>query len=180
MKKLKILFVVLIVSQFTGCIVINTASYEVTVNKDGTGTARITLEDLKSNAENDSVFSEDLKIILDSEYQSQTIVSEMDQRGMNLTSKNFVVEENKLNAIISFEFNNVNSVEGIMFEDPYYYLTIPSSDSIISTNGQITKTSEYQRIMWDKSINTLKFKMFSDDTDKEGLKPLAPHYLKAK
>ena len=66
----------------------------------------------------------------------------------------------------------------MQFEDPYYYLTIPVEDSIISTNGQITKTSEYKRIVWDKSIKTLKFKMYSDDTNRAGLTSLAPYYLK--
>ena len=66
----------------------------------------------------------------------------------------------------------------MQFEDPNYYLTIPVEDSIISTNGQITKTSEYKRIVWDKSIKTLKFKMYSDDTNRAGLTSLAPYYLK--
>jgi hypothetical protein len=66
----------------------------------------------------------------------------------------------------------------MQFDDPYYYLTIPAKDSIISTNGQVTRTAEYQRIIWDKSIKTLKFKMYSDDTSSEGLKSLAPYYLK--
>jgi hypothetical protein len=66
----------------------------------------------------------------------------------------------------------------MQFDDPYYYLTVAAEDSIVSSNGQITKTAEYQRIVWDKSITTLKFKMYSDDTNKDGLKTLAPYYLK--
>jgi hypothetical protein len=83
-----------------------------------------------------------------------------------------------LNAIVNYEFSDISKVEGMQFDDPYYYLTIPPEDSIISTNGQITVTSEYKRIVWDKSIKTLKFKMYSDDTSIEGLTSLAPYYLK--
>jgi hypothetical protein len=68
----------------------------------------------------------------------------------------------------------------MQYDEPYYYLTIPPDDSILSTNGQITRTKEYQRIIWDKSMKTLKFRMFSDDTNKNGLTSLAPYFLKEK
>ena len=83
-----------------------------------------------------------------------------------------------MNALINYEFTDISKVEGMQFDDPYYYLTISVEDSIVSTNGQIIKTAEYQRIIWDKSMSTLKFKMYSDDTDKDGLKSLAEYYLK--
>jgi hypothetical protein len=102
----------------------------------------------------------------------------MKSEGKIIVSRNVMVENEKLNATVSYEFSELSRVEGLQFDDPYFYLTIPAEDSIISTNGQVTKTTEYKRIIWDKSIKTLKFKMYSDDTNREGLTSLAPYYQK--
>ena len=120
----------------------------------------------------------DVKSILEYGLKSTEFVEEQKADGKNITSRNLLVEKEKLNALVRYEFTDISAVEGMQFDDPYYYLTIPVEDSIVSTNGQITKTADYQRIVWDKSITTLKFKMYSDDTSKEGLKSLALFYLK--
>ncbi len=120
----------------------------------------------------------DVKSILEHGLKSQVFIDDMKSEGKIIKSRNVIVEKDKLSAIVGYEFSDISKVEGMQFDDPYYYLTIPAEDSIISTNGQVTKTAEYQRIVWDKSITTLKFKMYSDDTSREGLKSLAPYYLK--
>jgi len=178
MKNLKFLLLLLIVFQFTGCIIFHSVSYEVNFNDDGTGTALITIEDINTDAATKELIDEDVKSILDYGLKSQEFVKKMEDEGKKITSRNVMVEREKLNAIIRYEFKDLSKVEGMQFDDPYYYLTIPPEDSIVSTNGQITKTAEYKRIVWDKSIKTLKFKMYSDDTSREGLKSLAPYYLK--
>ncbi len=178
MKKIFYTLTVFVVLQFTGCIVFNNVSYEVTVNEDGTGKALLTIEDINTDATSEEAILEDVKNVLEYGLKSNEWLEGMKAEGKKVVSRNVVVEKGKLNAIISFEFDDLSKVEGMQFEDPYYYLTIPPEDSIISTNGQISKTAEYQRIIWDKSIKTLKFKMFSDNTNREGLKSLAPYYLK--
>ena len=178
MKNLKFLLLLLLVIQFTGCIVFNNVSYEVTVNEDGTGTALLTIEDINTDAVTKEAIDEDVKSILEHGLKSQQFVEDMKSEGKQIISRNVVIENEKLNAIVLYEFSEISRVEGLQFDDPYYYLTVPVEDSILSTNGQITKTAEYQRIVWDKSIKTLKFKMYSDDTNREGLSSLAPYYLK--
>jgi len=178
MKNLKFLLLLLLVIQFTGCIVFNNVSYEVTVNEDGTGTALLTIEDINTDAVTKEAIDEDVKSILEHGLKSQQFVEDMKSEGKQIISRNVVIENEKLNAIVLYEFSEISRVEGLQFDDPYYYLTVPVEDSILSTNGQITKTAEYQRIVWDKSIKTLKFKMYSDDTNSEGLSSLAPYYLK--
>jgi hypothetical protein len=178
MKKLFYLFFITIITQFTGCIVFNSVSYEVNINEDGTGAALVTIEDINSDATTKESLDADVKSILEYGLKSQEFIDEQKADGKNITSRNLLVEKGKLNAIVRYEFTDMSQVEGMQFDDPYYYLTVAAEDSIVSSNGQITKTAEYQRIVWDKSITTLKFKMYSDDTNNDGLKSLAPYYLK--
>lgn len=178
MRKLIKLLSILFLIQLTGCIVFHSVSYEVNVNNDGTGTALVTIDDLNTDAATKEMIDEDVKSILEYGLKSSEFVDGMNAEGKKIVSRNLFVEKEKLNALISYEFNEISKVEGMQFDDPYYYLTIPPEDSIISTNGQITVTNEYKRIVWDKSIKTLKFKMYSDNTSREELKSLAPYYLK--
>ena len=178
MKKILYVFVIIMLAQLNGCIVFNKVSYEITVNEDGTGTALVLIEDLNTDATTEEAINEDVKSILEYGWKSQEFINEMNAEGKIITSRNILIEREKLNALINYEFTDISKVEGMQFDDPYYYLTISVEDSIVSTNGQIIKTAEYQRIIWDKSMSTLKFKMYSDDTDKDGLKSLAEYYLK--
>lgn len=178
MRKLYIVFLIAAIAQFTGCIVFNNVSYEVTLNEDGTGTALLTIEDINTDATTKDTIDEDVKSILEHGLKSQQFVEDMKSEGKKITLRDVVIENEKLNAMVNYEFDDITRVEGMQFEDPYYYLTIPVDDSIISTNGQVTKTAEYQRILWDKSVGVLKFKMFSDDTNREGLTSLAKFYKK--
>lgn len=180
MKNLKFLLLLIIAFQLSGCIVFHSVSYEVNVNDDGKGSAIVTIDDINSDAQTKETLDEDINSILQYGLKSQDFINDNKAQGKKITSRNLVVENGKLNAIVSYDFDSLSTVEGIQFDDPYYYLTLAPDDSIMSTNGQITRTADYQRIIWDKSMKTLKFKMFSDDTTKEGLKSLAPYYLKEK
>ena len=178
MKKFSIIILAVFVVQLTGCIVFNNVSYEVNINEDGTGTAKLVIEDIKTDATTKEAIDEDVKSILEHGLKSQQFVEDMKSEGKKISLREVVVENEKLNAIVNYEFDDITRVEGMQFEDPYYYLTIPAEDSIISTNGQVSRTNDYQRIMWDKSIKTLKFKMYSEDTNREGLTSLAKFYQK--
>lgn len=180
MKNLKFILLLLIAFQLSGCIVFHSVSYEVNVNEDGKGSAIVTIDDINSDAQTKETLDEDINSILQYGLKSQDFINDNKSQGKKITSRNLVVENGKLNAIVSYDFDSVSTVEGIQFDDPYYYLTLAPDDSIMSTNGQITRTADYQRIIWDKSMKTLKFKMFSDDTNKEGLKSFSPYYLKEK
>jgi hypothetical protein len=178
MKNIKFVLFLLFIVQLAGCIVFNNVSYEITINEDGTGIAVLTIEDINTDASTNEAIDEDVKSIFEHGLKSQEFIDNQKNDGKIITSRKIVVDDGKLSAIVSYEFSEISRVEGMQFEDPYYYLTIPVEDSIISTNGQITKTAEYQRILWDKSVGVLKFKMFSDDTNREGLTSLAKFYKK--
>lgn len=178
MKKMIYVLSYILISQLTGCIVFHSVSYEVNVNDDGTGVAHLSIQDINSDATTKEALDEDIKNIMEYAYKSKEFLDGMEAEGKKTGSREIFVEDGKLNATLSYSFVDISRVEGMQFEDPYFYLTIPPGDSIISTNGQVSKTNEYQRIMWDKSIKTLKFKMFSDDTNREGLTSLAKFYQK--
>lgn len=178
MKKIIYVLSLILISQLTGCIVFHSVSYDVNVNDDGTGTAKVFIEDINSDGKTDEAINQDVRGIIEQGWKSQQFLDDMETEGKKVISRDLFVQDGKLNAIINYEFDEISKVEGMQFDDPYYYLTIPVEDSIISTNGQITKTKEYQRIVWDKSIKTLKFKMYSDDTSRKGLTSIAPYFLK--
>lgn len=178
MKKIFYMLSIIFISQFTGCIIFHSVSYEVNVNDDGTGTALLTIEDINTDGTSKEAIDEDVKNIMNYALKSKEFIDGMEAEGKSIVTRSIFVEKEKLNAIVSYSFIDISRVEGMQYEDPYYYITVPVEDSIISTNGQITRTKDYQRIVWDKSIKTLKFKMFSDDTSREGLTSLAPFYLK--
>jgi hypothetical protein len=180
MKKITLILFALISTQFAGCIIFNNVSYEVSMNEDGTGSVLVVIDDINSDATTKEELDTDIKNVLEYGYKSADFIDENNKEGKRITNRNLVVENGKLNAIVRYDFDDVSKVEGMQYDDPYYYLTIAPDDSIISTNGQVTKTKEYQRIIWDKSMKTLKFKMYSDDTNKDGLTSLAPYYLKEK
>jgi len=177
MKKIFYILLIIFISQITGCITFHSVSYEVNISEDGTGVAHLSIQDINSDATSKEELDEDIKNLLDYALKSKEFLEGMEAEGKKTVSRNIYVEDKKLNATISYSFVDISRVEGLQFDDPYYYLTVPPGDSIISTNGQVTKTSEYQRIVWDKSIKILKFQMYSDDTSRNGLKSLAPFYL---
>jgi hypothetical protein len=178
MKRLTLLILITLPLQLTGCIVFHSVSYEINVNEDGTGIANLSIEDINSDATSKETLDEDIKNIMEYALKSKEFLDGMEAEGKKTVSRDIFVEDGKLNAALSYSFVDISRVEGMQFDDPYYYLTIPAEDSIISTNGQIIKTAEYQRIVWDKSVGVLKFKMFSDDTNREGLTSLAKFYQK--
>jgi len=163
---------------FNGCIVFKTVTYEITITDDIKGTSLVTIEDLATDAATEEELDNDKQIVFDYAHQSSEFLNDMDSEGKKIISRNLFVQENKLNALVSYEFDNITEVEQIQFDDPYYFLTLSPEDSIISTNGQVFISDDYKRIVWDKSIKTLKFKIFNENTDQPGIKSLAPYYKK--
>jgi hypothetical protein len=100
----------------------------------------------------------------------------MKEEGKIINSRELFVENEKLNGIIKFGFDDIEIVEGIIYEEPFYFLTLSPQDSIISTNGEVIVSDEYKRIMWDNTVKVLKFKMFSDEVNKGNLVGLAQYY----
>jgi len=89
----------------------------------------------------------------------------MKDDGKNISDRKLFVSGGTLNGSLTYSFSDISKVEGIMYQEPFYFLTIGLEDSIISTNGEVIVSEGHKRIMWDNSLKTLKFQMFSADVE---------------
>ena len=161
---------------FNGCILFHTVQYEIEPNSKGGGMAVLTIEDIRSDALNAYELKEDKKNLFEYMYKSDEFIEQMKEEGKTITLRDLYIDDNKLNGKIDFTFEDIEIVEGIVYEDPFYYLTLSPEDSIISTNGEIIVSDQHKRIMWDNTVKVLKFKMFSDDVDNGKLVSMAQYY----
>lgn len=159
-----------------GCLLMHSVSYEIKPGEMGSGTAVLTIEDIRSDALNAYELKEDKQNLFEFMYKSNDFIEQMKDEGKKINSRKLFVENGKLSGIIKFSFDDIEIVEGIIYEEPFYFLTLSPQDSIISTNGEVIISDEYKRIMWDNTVKVLKFKMFSDEVDKGNLVGLAQYY----
>ena len=177
MKKFRTLLFALFLAFLTnGCLIIHSVQYEVSPTDASKGIAILTVEDIRSDAINSSELDEDKKNLFDYIYKSDEFVEKMKEEGKKIKSRELIVDEGKLNGIIIFDYDDIQLVEGIIYEEPFYYLTLSPEDSVISTNGELIKSDMHKRIIWDNSIKVLKFKMFSDKVEGQNLLGMAQYY----
>jgi len=177
MKKLFVLLGITGLMLLThGCLLMHSVSYEINVDGKEGGTAVVTVDDIRSDALNSTELDQDKKTLFEFLYKSNDFISQMKDEGKNITSRKLFVEDGNLNGQVHFKFDSVSNVEGIVYEKPFYYLTLSESDSVISTNGEVIKTDDYKRILWDNSIKVLKFRMFSDSVDSGNLTGMAQYF----
>lgn len=172
-------FLLILTSLFlNGCVLFNTVSYEITMRTETSGSALVRIYDICTDASNEEEEMNDVNNVFDYAAKSAQFIIDQESEGKKITNRKLFVEGSQLNGMLSFDFDDINKVEGIQFEDPYYYLTLNPEDSVVSTNGQLFEYDNYKRIVWDKSIRVLKFTMFSEDTDKPGLKKMSVYFNK--
>jgi hypothetical protein len=106
---------------------------------------------------------------------SDEFVDQMSEEGKFISDRKLFINNGRLNGTIKYSFDDIVKVEGIVYQEPFYFITIPLEDSIISTNGEIIISEGHKRIMWDNTIRTLKFKMFSADVEKGSLVELTKY-----
>jgi hypothetical protein len=168
------LFVILVMLQ--GCIVFHTVSYEVNLNDEKSGTVNLQVYDIKSDAVNVSELEEDKNQLFNFILKSDDFIKQMKEEGQNITDRNLYVSEGKLNGNLSYSFSDISTVEGIQYQEPFYFLTLSPEDSVVSTNGEVIFSEGRKRIMWDNSIKTLKFEMFSADVEESNLVDLTKYF----
>ena len=177
MKKLFVISAVFSLMLFAhGCLLMHSVSYEINANGKGGGSAVVTVDNIKSDALNSTELNEDKKNLFDVMYKSDDFISQMKSEGKEITSRRLYVEDGKLDGEVHFKFDSIKNVEGIVYEEPFYYLTLATGDSVISTNGEVIKTDDYKRILWDNTIKVLKFKMFSDSVNSGNLIGMAQYF----
>jgi hypothetical protein len=159
-----------------GCLVFKSVSYEVNLTDTKSGAVSMDIKDIRSDAMDSSGLEQDKKQLFQDMLKSDEFVNQMKEEGKNILSRNLYVSDGKLNGTVKFSFNDITNVENFEYEDPFYFVTLEPMDSIISTNGEVVISENHRRIMWDKSIKTLKFEMSSTDTEDSNLVELVQYF----
>jgi len=106
-----------------GCLLMHSVSYEVKPDGNGNGTAILTIEDIRSDALNAYELKEDKQNLFEFMYKSGEFIEQMKDEGKEINSRELFIESGKLNGIIKFTFDDIEIVEGIIYEEPFYFLT---------------------------------------------------------
>lgn len=158
-----------------GCLVFHTVSYEVNLDDENSGTVTLNVSDIRSDAMNTSELEADKDQLFNFILESDEFVQQMSDEGKFILDRKLFISDGKLSGTLKYSFDDVSKVEGIVYQEPFYFITIPLEDSIISTNGEVIISEGHKRIMWDNTIRTLKFKMFSVDVNKGSLVELTKY-----
>ena len=172
-KKALILFSLIILMQ--GCLVFRTVSYEVNLDSEKSGTVTMSVSDIRSDAMNTTELEEDKRQLFQELLKSEDFVRQMRDEGKFILDRKLFISEGKLSGTIKYSFDDISKVEGIVYQEPFYYLTLSLEDSIISTNGEVIVSEGHKRIMWDNSLKTLTFNMFSADVESGSLVELTKY-----
>ncbi len=159
-----------------GCLVFNTVSYVINIDESGKGIVDVYVHDIKSNADSSAEFNKDKDNLFDYLLKSEDFVDKMKEEGKFITSRKLLLNNGNLDANITYTFDDINNVENIRKDKDFYYLTLDQQDSVVSTNGQVIKTAEHKRILWESSMKTLKFQMFSNAMTDTSYKSLNEYY----
>ena len=178
MKKNLIFITILLSLSFVseGCLVSERINYTVKLEGPSKGVVTMQFYNIKSDAGSDKEFQEDKENLFDYILKSSKLTEQLKGQGKDVVSRELYVKDNTLDGRAVYKFDDINKVEGIRFEDGFYYLTLALDDSVISTNGQIIKSKEYKRILWDKSFTELKFDMYSSGFNDTTFRALAQFY----
>jgi len=171
----KLLALFALITLLQGCLVFNSVSYEVNLEDSSSGTVTIEISDIRSDATNTSELEQDKNQLFEELLKGEEFVSQMKDEGKNILQRDLYISNNKLNGKVKYSFDDVSKVEGILYQEPFYFITIQMQDSIISTNGEVIISEGHKRIMWDNSIETLKFRMFSADVESGSLVDLTKY-----
>jgi len=174
MKKNLLLAVSILISTLlNGCIIFHKVSYEIDLSKKS---AELIITDIRSDAKDVEEFSEDRKNLFDQMQKSPEFLTSMKAEGKNIVHRELFLNGDNLNGKVIYKFEDVSKVEGIIFEDGFYFLTLPLEDSILSTNGEVIFSENHKRILWDKTVKVLKFEMMGSGFDDGEYRKLAPYF----
>lgn len=172
---LLLIFILILISS-PGCLVFEKISYEIKINEDKSGSAKIYISDITSDATDNEAFKQDTSALFTFMLKSDEFIEDMKNEGRFIVKRNLIVNGDNLDAEVEYNFNNIAGVENIIYEDGFYYLTMDLADSIITTNGEVIKSKNYKRILWDEKQKLLKFSIYSGETD--AYRKLARYYKK--
>ncbi len=167
---------VFLVLNLSGCIDFYKVSYEINLETPDKGTAVVHLYDLRSDAEKEKDFETDKENIFQTALKSDEFLQQMKQEGKNIQSRQLFVSGDTLDANVVYTFDSITSVENMQHDAGFFYLTLEPTDSVVATNGEIISSKDRKRILWDKSMKTLKFEILSNTFTGKEYRMLGPYY----
>ncbi len=176
MKSFSLVLVGFVALSFYGCLVGHKIVYIVDANKAANGTATVWYTDIRSDASNDQEFEEDKTNLFDYMLKSDKFIQDRKAEGMTFVSRELLIEDGKLNGKAVYYFNKLSDVENLSYEDGFYFLTLALDDSVVSTNGEVIRSANHKRILWDESITPLKFEIYIEPAEGTKTKDLKPFY----
>lgn len=177
-KTIYYLILVSFITILSGCLVSERINYTVNLQTPTTGEVTVNFYNIKSNAIGKREFEKDKKNLFVYALKSKSLIAKLKSDGKFVTLRSLSVKSHQLNGKVIYKFKDIKKVEGIRFEDGFYYLTLALDDSLISTNGKMIVSKEYKRILWDKNFKQLKFEMYSSGFNNKTFKGLASYYKK--
>ena len=172
-KRILLFFILFLL--LPGCLVFKSVSYEINLSDTKSGTVTMEFTDVRSDAINTSDLEQDKKQLFQELLKGDEFVKQMKEEGRNILDRRLFKSEEKLCGIIKYSFNDISSVENFVYQEPFYFVTFELQDSIISTNGEVVRSENHKRIMWDNSVKTLKFEWFSTNTEVSDLVELVQY-----
>lgn len=140
------LLVVLILG-FHGCITVSAVEHRIKVNPDGSGIAVIKFLDFRSDAVNDSAYTEDLNQLLD--ILGQERIEEFEKGGKKILKKELYLSRDSLSLRVEYEFRSLQSIDGIRVSADKIFFVVDESRRVVSTNGEIeNQNGSSKRMVW--------------------------------
>ena len=170
-----------VILNFYGCLTFHKVSYDVELKTPTEGSVVVTAYDLRSTAKTQTELEQDKNNLFDYMLKSDEFLKDQKAQGKDIVSRKLFIESGKLAGQGEYKFTDVSKVEGIHYEGGFHYLNLQPDDSVISTNGEIIKSKDFKRIVWDSTFKELKFTMLGNSfTDKNKFKSLAPYFNQKK
>lgn len=170
-----------VLSSFYGCLTFHKVSYDVTLVSPNEGSVVVTAYDLRSTAKTKTEFEQDKSNLFDYMLKSSEFLKDQKEQGKDIVARKLFLENGMLVGQGEYKFTDVSKVEGLRYDGGFHYLNLNLDDSVISTNGEIIRSKDFKRIVWDSTFKDLKFTMLGNPfTDKSKFKSLAPYFNQKK
>ncbi len=162
---------------FNGCLTFHKVSYEVKLTQPNSGSVLIDMYDIRSTAANNKEFDDDKKNLFQYMLKSKQFIEDQKSQGKDIIARKLFLENGKLNGQVEYKFTEIENVEGMKYDGGFHYINLKMDDSVIATNGEIIRSKDYKRIVWDSTFTELKFTMLANPFNgKEHFRSLAPYF----
>lgn len=160
-----LMLLILITSSFlvNGCLIGNKLSYKIQLETPNSGTATIKYFHIRSDADTKDRLEEDKYLLYEYMAKSKQFIADMKKEGREIIDRKIYLDDNgKLVAEGTYKFKTLNAVENLVYDNGFYFITLQLEDSVLSTNGQVIRSANYKRIIWDEGFKTLEFEILTE------------------